>query len=311
MKKLKPNQKRLLLSLLVLALTVGGVYAYSVWQLTGLNTSYYFDETPDNLIASFHTGKDNSMCPIGGNTVYFDLGSRHSLINRSSLRRMEEQGYPVKSSRVLMWTTDEDGRFMLFTQKVKTDISIPNPKAPDSLVTIHDVELLVVDDDKPNTFGMDMMRQLVIERLWPEQIVNIYKEVPAGYHKVIDVDVHDSHFGNYIGSTGRASVKLTVNDDQPRDYFFDTGGNMIDVEVVQPLNQMHMATTAVAVDSLTGLHVQRQCRVAFGDRLRYSSVVYCDTLHTDEYSVNPFKLFDQDFLLDLPGRRLLIHKTRQ
>lgn len=311
MKPFKFKNKRLLLSVLLIIAVIGGVYGYSVWQLSHLNDGYRLQDSPGNLVCSFYAGRDNSMHRVSGNVVYFDLGSRHSFINRSSAERLHKQGSRVKYSPTLLWTTDADGRYRLFTQKVVIDVSLPNPEMPDSNLMVYGVELLVVDDDTPNTFGMDLLHGLVVERLWPENIVNIYKEVPSDYHLVSKIDLHDSPFGNYVGSTGRASIKLTVNDDEPRDYYFDTGGNMVNVELVQPEGQMHMATTKIELDSVTGLNMQRQCRVAFGDRLRYSNVVYCDTLHTDEFSVNPLRLFDQDFILDFPGRRLMIHKTRE
>lgn len=309
MKKFQAK-KKLLFSCLILLLVVAGVYGYGAWQLYHLNSNPEFDEIPDNMLASFPAGPGNSMTPVSGNLVYFDLGSRHSFITRNAVARLKDMGFEPKIDNVLIYTTDADGHFGLYTKKVTIDITIPNPNLPDSLYTIRNVELLLVDNDKHNVFGMDLIKHFVIERLWPENIINIYREVPAGYYQVTGLDMHNSPFGNYIGSTGRASIELTVNDDDPRDYFLDSGGNMVDVELVQPESQMHMATTRVEVDSLTGLYTQRQCRVAFGDRLRYSNVVYCDSLHTDDYSVNPLKLFDQDVVLDIPGRRLMIHKTR-
>lgn len=308
--KKSSTKKKLLLSLGVLALVLAGVYGFSVWQLKRLNSQFYFQDTPGNLLGSFHAGPGYSMHPVSGNVVYFDLGSRHSFITRSSAQRLKQMGYPTEFSKTLVFTTDADGRFRLFTDKAKIDVTIPNPEMPDSIFVIHDVELLLVDDDKYNVFGMDIISHLVIERLWPEQIINLYRSAPNGYHKVTDLDVHEFIFGNYIGNTGRASMNLVVNDSESREYFLDSGGNMVGIEVVQPEDQMHMATTKIEVDSVTGLSTQRQCRVSFGNRLRYSTVVYCDTLHTDEYTVNPMMLFDQDFVLDMPGRRMMIHKTR-
>jgi len=310
MEKIKLNKRKLLLSGLILLLVVAGVYVCGIWQLRSLNANPDFSEVPGNLLGSFNAGADNSMRSLSGNTVYFDLGSRHSFINRRAVARLDSAGSPVRLRNTLLWTTDADGRYHFYTKKVIIDLTIPNPLLPDSVYVIRNVEMLLTDDDHPNVFGMDLLHNVVIERLWPENIVNIYKEVPAGYHKIMDIDIHDSLLGSYVSSSGRASIELTVNDDKPRRYFFDTGGEMVDIEVVQPDSQLHMATSSVVTDSVTGLKIQRQCRVGFGDRLRYSKVVYCDTLHTDKYSVNPLKLFDQDLVLDMRGRRVMIHKTR-
>lgn len=306
-----PKNKKLLLSLLLILGVLGVVYAYSLWQLSTLNANPQFQETDGNLICRFYAGSATSISPVSGNTVNFDLGSRHSFINRSSAERLEAMGYQAKFLPTLIYTVDADGRYRLYTKKVIIDVTLPNPELPDSIFVVRNVELLVVDDCHPNVLGMDMLNNLVIERLWPEGMVSLYKEVPGGYYPVCDITVHESILGNYVGSTGRASVKLAVNDEEPRDYFFDTGGNMRGIEVVQPYDNLRSAMSKVEVDSVTGYWTQRRCRVSFGNRMRFSNVVYCDTLHTDEYSVNPLMLFDQDFLIDMKGRKLMVHKTRQ
>lgn len=310
MKKIKLNKRKLLLSGLILLLAAVGVCACGAWQLRTINANPVFPEIPGNLIGSFNAGKDNALRTLSGNTVYFDLGSRHSFINRSSVARLDSFGTTIKFKNILLWTTDADGRYHLYTKKAVLDVYIPNWQLPDSFYVIRNVELLLEEDDHPNVLGMDLLHDIVIERLWPENIVNLYKEVPAGYHTITNIRIHNSFLGSFVSSSGRASIELTVNDDKPREYFCDTGGEMVDIEVVQPDSQLHMATSSVVTDSVTGLKIQRQCRVSFGDRLRYSKVVYCDTLHTDKYSVNPLKLFDQDLILDMRGRRVMIHKTR-
>lgn len=311
MKKMGSKTKKLLLSILLLLVVLGGVYVYSVWQLSNLNASPQYQQIKGNLISRFNAGYTSTISPVSGNVVNFDLGSRHSFINRKSAHRLDSLGWPAKFYPTLIYTVDVDGRYRLFTQKVVIDVTLPNPELPDSIYLIKNVELLVTDDRHPNVFGMDLLRDLVIEHLWPEGTVSLYKEVPQGYYPVCDITVHDSPLGNYVGSTGRASVKLAVNDEPEREFFFDTGGNMNGLEIVEPYSNRHSAMTKVEIDSVTGFPTQRRCRVNFGNRMRFSNVVYCDTLHTDEYSVNPLVLFDQDFVIDMKGRKLMVHKTRQ
>ena len=80
---------------------------------------------------------------------------------------------------------------------------------------------------------------------------------------------------------------------------------------MQPKKNRLLATTPVEWDSIKGVYVQSRCRVNFGNRLRYSSVVYSDDVHSARYVINPLRFFDQDFVLDMPGRRLMIHRTRE
>ena len=300
--------KKILLSLLIIVLICVGVYGYSVWQLSRLNTSYRFMETKGNLIASFTCNEENSVVQPTGNTVYLDLGSRHSFISNDDALKLRELGYPVEFHNTLLITTDWVGRYRLFTKIARLDVTFINPQLPDSTFVIHDVDLIVLPDGSPNILGMDLLSNFVIERLLPENVVNFYKQVPPGYTTVSRLKIYD--MGN-TGTTGRAAISLVVNDEDPHDYYLTTGRSMSQHELVQPYNNVHTATSRVDKDPKTGLYTQRRCRVNFGDRLRYSSVVYADTIHTDKYSINPLRFFDQDFVLDMPGRRLLVHKTRE
>ena len=77
--------------------------------------------------------------------------------------------------------------------------------------------------------------------------------------------------------------------------------------IVQPLKDINKATSPVRIDSVTGLSVQENCRVQIGDRMRFAKVTYADTLHTDKYSVNPFRMFNRSIVLDIPGKKLYYH----
>lgn len=305
------NKRKIILSVLCLLLVVAGAYAYSVWQLSRLNTSFYFMDTPGNLIGSFSVGESNVIHQPSGNDVTFALGSRHSFIAHDDAVRLKELGYPVKFSNTLILTTAPTGQYHIYTQKVKLDVTFINPSLPDSAFVIHDVELLVRPDGTRNVIGMDILSKMVIERLWPENIVNLYKEVPPSYYEVSPIKFHDSTLGNYVRLNGRASIPLSVNDEEPRDYYLVTADKMWNYEIVQPKKNRLLATTPVEWDSIKGVYVQSRCRVNFGNRLRYSSVVYSDDVHSARYVINPLRFFDQDFVLDMPGRRLMIHRTRE
>lgn len=302
------TKRKILISLLTLLLVVVGVYGYSVWQLSRLNTSYRFMESKGNLIASFQVTPENSVVQPSGNTIFLDLGSRHSFISEDDALRLRALGYNVEFRNTLLLTTDWVGRYRLFTRIAHLDITLLNPDMPDSTFVIHDADLILLPKGNPTIMGMDLLSNFVIERVLPENIVNFYKQVPPGYTTVSRLKIYT--MGN-TGTTGRAAISLVVNDEDPHDYYLTTGTSMSRHELVQPYDNIHTATTKVTKDPQTGLYTQHQCRVNFGNRLRYSSVVYADTIHTDDYSINPLNFFDQDFVLDMPGRRLMVHKTRE
>lgn len=309
--KISIGKKKLLLSLLILAAVVVGVYSFGVWQVHRLNDKLFYPATKSGLIASFPLADDCTLVSISGQRVYFDMGSRHSFIRRDIKDQLKAEGYPMEEIPVLMYTTDCDGHYNLYTQKVRLNILFPNPEEPDSTYEVKNVELLVSDDPYDNLIGMDVLQHVVVEHINETDKIRLYHSLPEGYEEVCDIEVHESPLGHIISPSRRASIKLAVNDDEPRDYFFDTGGKMRAFELVQPTSKLHSATSTVRVDSTTGLAVQDHCRVSFGNRLRYCDVVYSDTLHTDDYSVNPLKLFNQDIVIDFPNQKLYTRTPRK
>lgn len=310
--RLKRKKMPIFLTLLGLVILCVGGYFYNTWLIRNVNARMEFPPAPGGIAGEFTLKPCGGIRSVSGDIVYFDMGSRHSFITPSSLDTIQKSGYPVRVERTLLYTKDANGKFHWYTRKAIFDVRLPNPYMPDSAYYIRHCELLVGSQEQGNIMGMDVMKHLVLEHLYDDSIIRVYVDtVPAGYQHVADMKIHSTPLGDLFGPTNRASVELTVNDDDPRDYFFDTGEVMQHIEIVQPEERMSSATTNVAEDSVTGFNVQRNCRVTFGQRLRYSTVVYEDNLHTDEYSVNPLNLFDQDCVLDFPGRRILVRKTRE
>lgn len=300
---MKKSTKILLLAVVGVAL---GVYGLGLWQVSRINADIVFADVGSNLLMQFPMDSTATFRAQTGGNVYFDMGSRHSFCTPEEVERLRARNYPIEERRCLLLTTDKNGHYRLYTRKIKLDVPIPNADLAGGYYYIRNAELIVDETVDDNVFGMDFLRHLALERVWDSNELRLYRHAPQGYVAVCDINV----YGPGPGSTMRASINLKVNDEEPREYFFDTGGDMRAVELVQPLHQADYALSAVKVDSVTGLKVQRRCKVQFGNRLRYSSVVYCDTLHTDEYSVNPLRLFDQDMVLDMKGKKLMIHKTR-
>lgn len=309
--KINIRRKPLLIFLAAVFLLFVLCYTYNTWQIRSLNANPQFDPSESNMIARFSLNDSCTIYSVGGQPVNFDMGSRHSFISKESLKQIIASGLPVKESSTLIYTKDSDGHFHWYTKKATLDVFLPNPELPDSAYYIRNVELLVSDAPGNNVFGMDLLKYMVIEHSCDTDELIIYRHVPNdGYVPVSDITLHDNMFGDFFGRTNRASVTLTVNDDKSREYFFDTGGKMRHYEIVQPEDCRTNATTAVIRDTVYDYWVQQDCRVSFGNRMRFSTVVYANNLHTDDYSANPLRLFDQDCIIDFPGRQLMIRKTK-
>lgn len=306
----KKNNRLLKIILPIIALILGA-YGIEIWQIRQLNTSLEFPPATSDTLARFELANDCTFKSITGSKVYFDMGSRHSFIQQKVYDKLHSIDYPMEETGVLIYTTDNDGRRKFFTKKVRLDIHIPNPAMPDSIYILKNVDLLVSDGEYDNLIGMDVLRHMVLEHIDSANEIRLYRSIPSGYTEVCDINMHNSIWSSMCSTNRRASINLVVNDEAPTKYYFDTGGDMRRFDLVQPLSMLRGATSAVHVDPETGLMMQEHCRVSFGNRLKYSSVVYADSLHTDKYSVNPLKLFDQDIVIDFPGGKLYTRNTRQ
>lgn len=306
---MRPHKKtkKTLIWLLGIVAVICCYYVYSAITIRHLNKNIIFTEAPSDTIVHFSLLPDCTFKSITGADVFVDMGSRHSFISQETLETMKRQNYKVEIKPILLYTADENGRYNLYTQKAIVDVELPNSEIPGNY-KLKNVELLVSKSASQNVIGMDILSQFAIEFIDSTQEVRFYRQAPGDYKYVCDIDLHDTSFGTLLGSKNRASIKIAVNDEGPIDYFFDTGGRMRHFDLVQPTNMMSKATSEIVTDSIYGLNIQKHCRVSYGHRLKYGDVVYSDTLHTDKYSVNPLRLFDQDIVLDFPNARLLSHR---
>lgn len=295
----------------VVVVLAAAAHIYNLWKCRGINSNPEFEQTDSNIIARFPLNDNCTLVSVSGEPINFDMGSRHSFISWSAVKNLQSKNYPVKLSKMLIYTKDQDGYYHWYNTMATLDVELPNPEMPDSVFHIRNVELIVSDDINANVLGMDLMKYMAIEHKYNTNELVIYRQAPEdGYRMVSDITLYDTRMGSFFGRFDRASVTLTVNDDDPREYFLDTGGLMRKYELVQPEECLTTANGVTVRDAESGLMMQKNCRVSFGDRVRFSTVIYSDSLHTDEYSVNPLNLFDQDCVIDFVGKRLLIRQTK-
>lgn len=303
--------RTLILSVLVIVAVLLGVYAAGVYQIYHFNSEMSIPEGDDNLIAAFNIDDDGYIYTTTGQAVTIDMGSRHSFITDKTLETMRKDGYPLVEYPTLIYTTDPSGHYRIYTRKVVMPVNLfVHPDKTDEIVTFNNVELLISDEREGNVIGMDFLDRFVIERDFKTGLISLLRNVPDNYTFVCDINGHDSTIGDLIGYSRRVYIPLQVNDEEPQNYYFDTGRGIRTCELVQPIKNVNRATTNVYVDSLTGLITQDNCRVMIGNRMRFARVTYSDSLHTDNYSINPFRVFNRSIVMDLPGHKLYYRRIK-
>ncbi len=284
------------------------------YRVKSISDNIVFGETPQSGIAAHFTLSENySVKILDDETAIFDMGSRHSLICKESLQYIIDSGHPYSIAPALIYTKDDNGNHRVYTQKITTDITLPNSECRDSVYTIRNVDFLIDNTIDSNILGMNVLKHFAIQRLYATNEILLYFNAPeCNYQEVCELKLHESLLGSlFDNEINRASVSLIVNGEPPQSYFMDTGRAMRTIEVVQPEDNLASATGRVEQDSVTGLLTQNRCKVKFGNRLRFTRVIYENDLHTDKYGMNPFNFFNQDCIIDIPNNRLLIRRPQK
>ncbi len=290
-------------SVMVLLAFVVGVYAAGVYQISHFNDKMLIPEGADNVLAQLDLNSRGTFRSPSGLEVAIDMGSRHSFITKDAVKHLESIGYPICKFPTLLLTHNYVGRYHVYTQKVSMPVRLPGP---DGDCRLENCEMLIEDNEAGNIIGMDLLRYFVLEHEAATNRVKLLRNVPDDYVFVSHISATDRPIVSLSGIKRRVYITLAVNDANPADYFFDTGPSMAGLQLIQPLSNAKQATSPVVPDSITGLMTQQECRVMVGNRMKFAPVAYCDTVHTDDYSINPFNFFyPNDIVLDLPRMQLL------
>lgn len=293
-----------LAAIFIVLAVILGVYGAGVYQIYHFNDKMEIPDGKDNCIVRFAPDENGMVYTAHGAPYTIDMGSRHSFISPKTLDRLKAEGVNAEEQQTLLYTIDQSGHYRIYTRKVVMPMYFFADTASTDVVTFNNVELLISDRVDGNVLGMDFLEKFVIERDKDAETVSLLRHVPDNYIFVCDLNGHDSAIGDLFGYSRRIYIPLKVNDEEYQNYYFDTGREIRSCMLVQPLKDISKATTPVRIDSVTGMATQENCRVQIGDRMRFAKVTYADTLHTDKYSINPFRAFNRSVVMDLPAKKL-------
>lgn len=293
-----------LAALLIVLAVVFGVYGAGIYQIYHFNSKMEIPDGPDNLILTIHPDSAGFVHDAVDCAVTIDMGSRHSFITAETLARLKGLGYDAQEQQTLLYTTDQSGHYRIYTRKVVMPVKFLTDSVGTDTVTFNHVELLISNREEGNLLGMDFLEKFVLAHDKHTGAISLLRAVPDSAAFVTDLNGHDSAIGDLFGYSRRVYVSLMVNDETPENYYLDTGRGMRSCALVQPKKNISKATTPVRRDSISGMMIQDNCRVQIGDRMRFAQVTYSDSLHTDEYSINPFTALNRSVILDLPQKKL-------
>lgn len=297
-----------LAALFVVLAVIIGVYGAGIYQIYHFNSKMEIPEGDDNLIVRLQPDEKGFVYDAFGCPVTIDMGSRHSFITPETLAYLKGLGYDAQEQQTLLYTTDQSGHYRIYTRKVVMPVKFLTDSTATDTIAFRHVELLISNREEGNLLGMDFLERFVIAHNKETGAISLMRSVPTDVAFVSDLNGHDSAIGDLFGYSRRVYLSLVVNDEAPQNYYLDTGRGMSSCALVQPKKNISKATTPVRLDTLTGMMTQENCRVQIGDRMRFARVTYSDSLHTDDYSINPFTALNRNVVLDLPDKKLYYAK---
>jgi hypothetical protein len=303
-------QKRRKLLWMSVTLVFAGIFAYGLglYQVIHFNSSMEIPETGRNHVTTFKL-ENGQLRTAGGVKFYLDMGSRHNFITPATLRDLHALGCQLRERPTLVLTVNSDGKQQLFLRKVSLTLEMPDSLSTSGRTAIRNVEMFIADKNDDNILGMDFLERFCVECKIPSQQISLYRYAPDNYMPIARIKAHGTNLADWLGYSKHYYCTMQVNDEEPHNFYFDTGCRMQRVKMVQPTSDTLIATNRLSIGHTSGLPVQRHCRVRVGDRLKFATVAYVDDIAQHRYVVNPFRFFTQDFVIDFRHNQLMLHRT--
>ena len=303
-------QKRRKLLWMLVTLVFAGIFVYclGVYQVVHFNSQMEIPETGRNHVTTFKL-YNGELRTAGGVKFYLDMGSRHNFITPATLRDLHAHGCKLRERPTLVLTVDPDGKQQIFLRKVSLNLELPDSLSTSGRTEIRNVEMFISDEEDGNILGMDFLERFCVECKVPSHEISLYRYAPDDYVQLTRLRAHGPTIFDRLGYSKFFCFTMRVNDEESHNYYLDTGRTMRNLALVQPARDTLRASTRLKFNPEIGAPVQPRCRIHVADRLKFGDVAYADELSQHDYTINPFVFFSQDFVVDFPQKRIMMHRT--
>ena len=304
---------------------VGSIITIVVFGLYGLMLSFGSHESmyvdrPEGRLCKMPIDGVPSMVTVAPGLVFkIDTGADASSITEKDLATLESLGYKAEHKIYPVFGRNGWGRMNWTFTRFQVDLplynyiseedslgNISHQIIPESLNVLHDVDF-VPSSTGFSVLGVDFLQKFKIEYLYEEKVVALSFDTPEGYEPFAELSVSHSPLKD-MWQGNRYYISISVQNIK-NDYFLDTGLQRAKLRL--PMSEYVRSSTDLVSDTIrTMIHkhpalVDYDAWVCIGDRCGTAAVWYCDT-NEEPYTFNPFNYIEQDFLLDLNGKKLML-----
>ncbi len=271
-------------------------------------------------------GKLGEM-PIEGDPLYItiapglqfkiDTGCDLTTISEHDLALLDSLGYKAKKSFHFVLGRNIMGDIMMRTTRYTVDLPlylydtavdsigrVVNTPIASSLNVLHNVDF-VPSRTSTSVIGIDFLEKFKVEYEYDSGLVALYLDDPEDYEPVADLYMSNSPV-DAIWLGHRYYIDASV-EDRSHGFFIDTGIRNVNLKL--PVGELKYAGKKLLNDTVASFRgnypatVDRNAWVAMGNRIGRGNAYYYDN-DEEPYALNPFYLFDQDVVLDFPGKAL-------
>lgn len=253
----------------------------------------------------------------------FDTGTASSSITKDDLHRLQNMGIEVKTRSFPVLARTANSEKLYFSKGVVisalpfyemrhfTDQGHYGHYESTGKIAGYLNNMVFMparENDTISVIGMDMLEHFVVEISEANKAVSLRLTVPDNYQYVMDMDRSQSILG-LLSDAHRFYLPLSVQNNESL-YRIDTGLEQAELKLPADdsirvngcLNSVILRTPRGAAPAKYAESVW----VKLGNRQGSYGAHFTDE-GIEAYALNPLNFFDQDIVLDFPGRKFYLH----
>ena len=311
-------KRRIAVILLVIVGCVGLLYA--ILLSLGSQRDIYSDRS-EGCIGMLPVRRVNPIFVevVPGVQFRLDSGSDLSTITEEDLDKLRKMGCQVKTS--IYPALGRDGQGVYRANIKRYTVSLPlhiytfttdtlgfkhEQLVKSTHNVLHNVDF-VPSESGFSTLGIDLLENFRVDFQYENGVIALYFTRPDGYQDLATLKADSSPSKSiWIGNRYYMDIKI---DRQTDSYFLDTDLQYQQIKL--PENQRRRSKRHISkAIARTTLHtyeaiVDNDAWMEVGNRAGGVSAYYYDS-REEQYSFNPLNMFQQDILIDYPGKVLAL-----
>ena len=246
-----------------------------------------------------------------------DTGADFSAITKRDLAYLDSLGYKIEELTYPVFGRNGRGDLAFHTKRYR--VSIPtyryttsNDSLGNTLYTpiegtlnvLHNVDFVPALTEF-SVLGVDFLEKFKMEFKCDKRMIALHFEEPEGYIPCAKLNISYAP-DKLLWLGNRYYIKAAV-ERHPNNFFIDTG--LYKAMIKMPENKKSITRNQLYNDTVTSLrgkypaYTDTDAWISIGDREGVYYAFYYDN-DEEDYALNPINIYNQDVLIDFPGKEL-------